>query len=182
MGCYFRTKSIRRGATVVAALAFCFLAGCYERVAQGNASVYQFAWWLGPLVIALGLLGIPLGWLLRRWSQKWGFVLMGLAPVLIIIVAPAMYSDRVFIDDDHFEARYGFWFKPNVHNLRFDELREIRNVEVPNNEGGTNRELHCVSKTGQVSVVPKGNLVSRAVPEILERAKARGVPVVGDVP
>jgi hypothetical protein len=182
MGCFFRTRSVNRGAMVVAALTLCCLAGCYERVASGNASVYQFAWWLGPLVIALGLLGIPLGWLLRRWSRKWGFVLMGMAPLLILIVAPAMYSDRVLIDDDHFEARYGFWFNPTVQNVRFDGLREIRYVSVENNRGETNYEMHCVSKTGPQTVVPAGNLVINAVPEILEKAKAKGVRVVGEVP
>jgi hypothetical protein len=182
MGYFFRTKSVNRGAMVVVALTICFLAGCYERVARGNASVYQFAWWLGPMVIAIGLLGIPMGWLLRKWSRKWGFVLMGMAPLLLLIVAPAMYSDRVLIDDEHFEARYGFWFNPSVQHLRFDGLREIRYVEVPDNQGKTNYELQCVSKTGQVSVVPAGDLVNNAVPEILARAKESGVRVVDDVP
>jgi hypothetical protein len=162
---------------LVGLLALGLFAGCYEHVSRGNQSIYQFAWWLGPVVIAGGVLGIPAGWLLRKWSPKWGFVLMGLAPLLLLFVAPAMYSDRVLIDDEHFEARYGFWFNPSEHNLRFQDLREIKYVEVSGNRGRTNYELHCFTKTGQVSVVHAGDLVKNTVPEILARARARGVVV-----
>ncbi len=182
MACDSQTRSVKGRTAFVAALALCSVAGCYEHVSNGNESIYRFVWWLGPLIIAGGILAIPAGWFLRRWSAKWGFVLMVMAPVLLVIVAPAMYSDRVVIDNEHFEARYGFWFSPSVHNLRFEDLQEIQYVAVPGSRGSTNYELHCLSKAGQLSVVHAGDLVRNTVPEILERAKAKGVRVVGEVP
>ena len=161
----------------LAALVLCFLPGCYERVSHGNESVYQFAWWLGPLVIAGGILAFPCGWLLRKWSKKLGTILMILAPLMLIVAAPAIYSDYAIVDDDHFEARYGFWFAPTVHNLRFDDLQEIRYVAVPGSRGRTNYELHCISRTGQQTVVHAGDLIKNTVPEILERARKHGVRV-----
>ena len=175
-----QTGSARFRAVLVAALTVCFAAGCYERVTRGNESIYRFAWWLGPMIIAGGLVGVPIGLLLRKWSKRLGFVLMGLAPVLLFIVAPAIYSDYVRIDDEHFEARYGFWFAPSVHNLRFGELREVRYVAVRGPRGRTNYELRCLNKTGQLSVVSAGDLVRNTVPEILQRAKLRGVQVVDE--
>jgi hypothetical protein len=169
---------VKRRVVVLAALSLCFLAGCYERVSHGNESIYRFVWWLGPVIIAAGLLGIPLGWLLRKWSPRWGFVLMVMGPVLLLIIAPAMYSDYVVIDDEHFEAQYGFWFAPSVHNLRFGDLREIRYVAVPGSRGSTYYELRCLSKTGRETVVDAGDLVRNTVPEILTRARARGVLVM----
>jgi hypothetical protein len=154
------------------------LSGCYERVAQGNQAIYRFAWWMGPLIIVGGILGFPLGWIVRRWSRRVGFVLMFLSPILVLFAAPDMYSDRVLIDDDHFEARYGFWFSPNEHNVRFADLREIQYVPVRDRKGRKKYELHCITKASQVTVVHCGDLVKYTVPEILARAKARGVAIV----
>jgi hypothetical protein len=162
----------------VAGLALLTTSGCYERVARGDQSVYQFAWWMGPAVIAGGILGVPAGWFLRRVNERWGFVLMVLGPVLLILVAPAMFSDRVVVDPDHFEARYGIWFRPSVHSIRFDDLREIRYVKVKGARGRTDYQLNCITKAGETRVVHAGDLVRNTVPEILARAKAKGVPVV----
>src|SRR5688572_12914554 len=108
---------MRRRASLVALMSIGLLvAGCYERVARGQESIYRFAWWLGPLVIIAGIAAFPAGWFLRKLSAKWGFVLMFMAPFVLFFTAPAMYSDRVLIDDEHFEARFGFWFSPTVHH------------------------------------------------------------------
>jgi hypothetical protein len=119
----------------LAMLTIC-LAGCYEKSAQGDQSTYAFAGWIGVAVILGGLVFVPAGWFLRRLSMKYGLVLMFMGPVLLLIIAPAMYSDKVVVDNDHFEARYGFWFAPSQHNIRFSDLQEIRFVEVP---GARNR-------------------------------------------
>jgi len=178
-GC-FLAWLFRSRVVVIGLLTLVLIPGCYERVVDGQESIYRFAWWLGLLVIAGGLLGVPVGWLLRRWSRKWGFALMCMAPILLIIVAPAMYSDHVVVDDEHFEDRFGFWFHPSTTTVRFQDLREIHYVGVPDNRGRINYELRCISKTGQTEVVPAGDLAKNAVPEILSRAKARGVEVVSE--
>jgi len=177
----FRAMSARGMVVLVGVLALCLISGCYEHVSRGNQSLYRFAWWVGPMVIVGGILGVLIGWLLRKRSQTWGVLLMVMAPVLLVIVAPAMYSDHVLIDDEHFETRYGFWFSPAKHNLRFEDLREIRYVAVPGSRGSTNHELHCIANTGQTSVVHAGDLVRNTVPEILARAKARGVIVPSQI-
>jgi hypothetical protein len=182
MNSCFCTRPAKRLAALAGLLALCLVAGCYERVTDGNASVYRFAWWLGPAVIAGGILGVPVGWVLRKVLPRWGLALMVLSPFLLILVAPAMYSDRVVVDDEHFEARYGFWFSPTVHNLRFRDLRQIQYVGVPGSRGRTKYELHCVTSAGQATVVSAGDLVRQTVPEILARAKASGVVVVNQVP
>jgi hypothetical protein len=180
MGRFFGARTIKNTVLFAGLLTVCLVSGCYERVTQGNQSIYRFAWWIGPSVIAGGILGVPVGWFLRNWNKRWGFVLMCLAPVLLVIVAPAMYSDRVIVDDQHFDAKYGFWFSPNQQSIRFENLREIRYVKIAGNRGRTNYELHCLSPAGQVTVVPAGDLVRQTVPEIAQRAKARGVAFVNE--
>jgi hypothetical protein len=152
--------------------------GCYDQSTHGDQTVFSFAAWLGPVVILGGLVFVPAGWFLRRVSAKWGFVVMGLAPVLLILVAPAMYSDKVVVDAEHFEARYGIWFAPSTHNIRFDDLREIRHVGVRGNRNRVNYQLECVRKDGSTEVVAIGDLVVNAVPEILRRAEAKQVQIL----
>ncbi|MGC8642741.1 MAG: hypothetical protein ACP5XB_23020 [Isosphaeraceae bacterium] len=149
---------------------------------RGDQAVYRFAWWLGPAVIAGGILAEPVGWYLRKVNRKWGFVLMVMGPVLLVAVAPAMYSDRVAVDKEHFEAKYGLWFRPTEKSVRFDDLREIRLVGVKGNRGRINYELRCFTKTGETRIVPAGDLLKNTVPEILERAKAKGVNVAIEEP
>lgn len=153
----------------------CFLTGCHEHVSRGSESIYRFAWWTGPTAIAGGFLAPLVAWFLRKRSPKVAIALLFAAPTLFLFVAPAMYRDRVLIDDEHFEATYGLWFAPSFHSLQFDELREIRYVAVPGNRGRTDYELHCLTDTGQVVVVSVGDLVRHSVLEILERAEAKGV-------
>ncbi len=172
----------RRAAAFIGLLALVLISGCYERVTQGNQSIYRFAWWLGPAVIAGGILGLPAGWFLRTVNKKWGFALMVLSPVLLIIVAPATYSDRVVVDDQHFEAKYGIWFSPNMQSVRFDDLSEIRYVATRGHRGRIDYSLHCVTKTGETRIVPAGDLVKNTVPEILEKAKAKGINIVVEGP
>ena len=182
MAANFRPRSARIFLVLCGALLLCLLAGCYERVTDGNQTIYRFASWLGPVIITIGVVCLPLGWFLRGWNSTWGWVLMIMGPLLVAFIAPAMYSDRVLIDDEHFEARYGAWFDPSVHNLRFQDLREIRYVGVADHRGRTKHEMHCIAKTGQATVVHSGDLVKFTVPEILARAKARGVVVVNQGP
>jgi hypothetical protein len=165
----------------LAGCALC-LAGCYERSVEGAASVYSFADWVRVLAIVVGLAGVPAGWLLRRWGDRLGFVLMGLSPILLIIVVPGLFMDRVVVDAEHFEARYGFWFAPSDHRVRFDDLQLMRYVRVEDSRGRGSYQLECQTRQGDVVTVHAGDLVSKAVPEILDRARARGVPVAGPAP
>lgn len=176
--------STPRRASMVALMALLLggVAGCYDRSANGDQSVYSFALWIGILVVLGGLIFMPAGWFLRRLSERFGWGLMIFSPILLIFVGPAMFSDKVVVDNDHFEARYGFWFAPSVHNIRFSDLQEIRHVGVRGNRNRISYQLHCVRHDGTTEVVSVGNLVRNAVDEILARAEAKRVRVVRQEP
>jgi hypothetical protein len=57
-------------------------------------------------------------------------------------------------------------------------------VVVPGGHRGprTKYELRCRSAAGQLTVVPAGDLIRNTVPELLDRARAKGVSVVNEVP
>ncbi len=161
--------------------AFCFATGCYEHTSKGEQSVYHFAWWVGPAIICASILGAVGAWFLREWSMKLAIGLMIAAPLAAIFIAPAMFLDKVVVDDHHFEARYGFWFNPTRHDIRFEDLLQIQYVSRTGNRGRKSYEMLCIDQSGQTTVVHAGDLVRSTVPEILDRAKAKGVVVINYV-
>lgn len=174
-------SSTKRILLATTALVIPFLvSGCYDRADRGGQSVYQFAAWVGAAVIGVGLLLAVGGVVLIILKQRWGFLLPLFAAFLLIIVAPSMYTDFVVVDADHFEASYGFWFTPSVHNIKFAQLRELRHVAVRDNKNRIKYEMHCKYMNGTVTVVHCGDLVKNAVPEILSKARAKGVSVHSD--
>lgn len=137
-------------------------------------------WWTGALCIAGGVIAIPAGLVVFRKNRWTGglLVLGGLA--VLGVLAPSMYADEPWVDADHFEARYGFWWSPTRHNIRFDDLREIQIVaktKMTRRGKQTSYELHCAKKSGGTEIVHVGTIMGEAGGEILDRAEEKGVPI-----
>jgi len=170
-------KRISKVLALAVAPLLCFVSGCYERTTNGTESIYRCAAWTGPTIIGIGIVALLASWLLFKWNKGVGITIAIVTLFLVPLLAPSMYVDRVLVDDDHLESTYGFWFSPNVRSLRFEDLAEIRYVALAGYRGGTKYELHCLTHKGRVEVVHGGDLAINAFPEILERAKAKGVAV-----
>ena len=167
----------------LAGLLLCALAGCVDRSNDGKTSVYSFALWAIGIfaLLGLGLIGVGVLTLKR---QRWGAILtMVLGVVAIIAAVGMMRLDRVVVDDEHFESSHGLPWDRVSHNHRFDELREIRvEVKETKSRSGTtkrNYTLLCQSKAGGVDRVPIGTVMEKAVSEILDLARKKGVPIIG---
>jgi hypothetical protein len=111
-----------------------------------------------------------------------GIGLLILSIVLAALVFPAMILDKVRVDAQHFETHYGFWFAPSKHNVRFDDLREMKLVtyEQRTRRGGrrSKQKLVCIHKSAAPQdTVHLGTLVKEAAPEILRRAAESGVTI-----
>ena len=182
-----RRTALRFSATVAIGLAAIVCSGCDEKQVNGDSVTYRFAAWIGCSAIAAGLACIPAGWLIlrhsNRWSNAWltGAILLIGAPVILLgLLAPSMYSDRVVVDADHFETTYGFWFSPTSVNVRFDDLNAIQvRAKVRQTRRGkqVTYDLHCARKSGGVQIVPAGDLMRQALDDVLARAQRRGVAV-----
>lgn len=159
---------------LMATLTLC--SGCYEKQVNGDQTVYTFATYIQFGVPFLSFLLIPLGMAVLKLSQKWGWVCMLMSPVLLFVVAPAMFLDYLTVDSKGFQGRYGSWFSPTTFNVQFDDLELLRRTYQG---GGKSLYLECVFKDGQKTMVSAGDLIQYAVPEILQRAKAAGVNVPG---
>ena len=173
--------SRNRGAVAAAAVGLLFAAGgCVDRSVSGETTTYGYAWWVPVAVLLSALVALPAAFLLRRRSGRASVALFILAPVLAVVVFPAMLLDKVKVDAQHFETHYGVWFSPTKHNVRFDDLRELRLVtyEERGRRGRRTKKqkLVCVHKSAAPQdTVHLGTLVKPAAPEILRRAEEHGV-------
>jgi len=172
------TRGIRAGALATCVL----LAGCHDRTLEGRTAVYTFAGWAGLLVILAGAAALGLGWGFRRTRVLHSVFFFIAGVLLLLFFAPAMYRDRVIVADDHLELRYGFWFSQTVHHVRFEGLREVEHLtSLPMRRRRRRNELNFTTTDHHVIQVLVGRLAKKAVPEILERLRARGVRVVETV-
>jgi hypothetical protein len=179
------THSTTRGRLAAVSIATVILlsaGGCVDRSVNGDATTYDYSWWVPVLTLVSSLVAFPIGLVLRKRSGRIGGGLMVMAPVLAFLVFPMLLLDKVKVDAQHFEDRYGFWFAPSRHNVRFDDLKEMRLVtyQQRTRRGGrtTKQKLVCIHKNAAPpDTVQLGTLVKEAAPEILRRAGEHGVTI-----
>ena len=160
--------------------------GCVDRSVKGDEIVYGFSWWV-PVITLLGaLVLLPVGWLLRSKSSRFGWGMMLISPVLAIVVFPTTLTDKVRVDANHFESADGVWFMSTKHDVKFDDLHELRHVtyEERGRRGRkrTKQKFLCIRTGGAKESVSIGALLQRAEEEIMERARAKGVTVTIERP
>src|SRR5438270_1234766 len=117
-----------RSLTMSIAAAALLVSGCYHRESRDGTAIYSFAWCVPAGGLVVGMASVASGWWLRHWGHRAGgrvwiacAVLIFWGAILLLILVPGTYFDRVIVDSDHFETDYGFWWSPTHRNVRFDE-------------------------------------------------------------
>lgn len=157
--------------------------GDARRVVQGETMVYLMS--RGAALYAVGFACVPFflgcavavrGGIFRLFSVP----LFVVAVVFLSIVGPTISRDRVEVSAEHFRSSHGFWYAPVEHRIEFASTAclEIHERTVGGVAGPT-YDLLCTGKNGSVPVViPIGDLMKVALPEIVVSAEAAGVPVL----
>ncbi len=175
----------RRGASRLLRMALLLgavcLSGCIRKETQGDLSVYSFERWVGGSVVVVGL-AVAIGAILFRKSGAGAWVTAVVALVITTVAAPMLFSDHVKLDKEHLETRWGLWFAPSVHNVRFDDVVKVDYTkEVKRGRRGrknTTYFLIFTKKSGeQDKVAVSGELMSAASDELAAALLAKGLDV-----
>lgn len=155
------------------------VAGCYQKEVNGRASIYGFDTF--TIIIAVMLVAGALAYSLARFRKGHRLdLIIGVGALAMgIFILPGVTQDYVKVDDDHFECRYGLWWEPSRFNIAFDELQSLQ-VRSEKRRRGRGLYLDCRMKRGPTQSISLGDLTRRAFPEIVERARAKGIPVYGE--
>jgi len=157
--------------------------GCYHKSTVQDTVVFGFAWWLQAVVVLGSILAFPAGWFLYKKWAKGGFVLMGMAPILLVIVMPMMFLDKVEVRPDGFQARWGIWFAPQSAKVEFTSVTvlELQPEQREDRLGQhSNYRIVCTLRDGGTETIPVGDLMRSAVRDIIDRASKKGVQIRGE--
>jgi hypothetical protein len=157
-------------------------AGCTTETAEGNRFTYTFALWVPISVLLLGLVVSFAGWFVRLWKTFWGWVMIVMGPLLVVVVVPNLFIDSAVVDPEHFTLRTGLWFAPRHHNIRFADLTRLEMTsETRRGRRGTSTSYYfvCHFKNGGNEKVPLGDLMRNGPSDrILQMVHGRGIPVI----
>jgi hypothetical protein len=154
--------------------------GCVSQATDGSTIVFAFQWWVPLAGILITVAATVAGWFVKNVSERWGYGLLIMGPIMLVIMAPGLFLDRVTIDDEHFTLRTGFWFYPTVRDVRFSDVQRIE-LTSQRRRRSTDRDMHCRLRNGTVTRVPVGTLMQYAADEILDRADQKGIPIEGQL-
>ncbi len=165
------------------ALSFCLLAGCIDRSTEGKTSVYTYSLSLVVTALVGGMALIYFGFSPRPGEPRLrGYFSIVLGLVLMAVAVPALRTDRVEVDPEHFTSTHGPPWNLLHHDVHFKALREIR-IEVTEKAFRYQRRkdyaLVCRFKSGNEEKVPVGNVMQDAVGQILSIAEQRRIRLVG---
>lgn len=161
------------------------------QVRADSETVYRWSGWadFGPLLAVLAFL--PVAWLVRKRGLLLRCILffglfagvIGLTTAFLALFMPHKYE--VVVNSDQLEVRKGGFRQPERQTFRFHDLKEIRlgsewktlarrGLIVPFRDS----YLEIVFQDGQRQNVVVGWLVEAALPELVDRAKGQGIPLV----
>jgi len=184
-------RTTRRLGSLGLAVLVLAASGCIQQKVQGDTITYTFETWVAFAGGLGAVAAAVVGWFLTDfgtgsvWSyfsiKRTGWGLLITAPIMATVLIPAVFTNYVKVDDYHFEARNGWWWSSDKHNLRFDQIEsiDIAQEQRPTRHG-TSRTyfFDCVFHSGEHERIDLDPLMTEAVAEILKRAKDRGVEVV----
>lgn len=159
-------------------LGLLFLSGCYEKTVEGSQTIYKFESWIAPTEIVVFSLVVLISYFLRRRLRYLSYLGIGLGLFFLFILPGSALQDRVIVDDQHFDATYGFWFYPSHHNIQYKDLEEVHYTFTLKRQNLRHYEMRITRKSGEKEVVPVGDLMLEAAQDILDRAQAQGVRVL----
>jgi hypothetical protein len=161
------------------------VSGCVHESLDGQTRTFTYDLWVPLSVLMGGLVAVPAGWFLRKTSARFGWGLLVIGPVVAIFFAPSLFRDRAVVDDATFSLRTGIWGLTAVHEVKFEDLKQVRLIseEVRGRRGSkrTNYYLLCERRDGTSAKVPANNKMAKAAaPHFLRRVSERGIPILDE--
>jgi hypothetical protein len=180
------------GSTLALATLVALSPGCVRKDVRGGETVYRYepVAWIA-LLAGGGGLGLLSFWAYRKLShipqiQKYAFVGMIVPPLAALAFGPTMVRDQIRVDDNGFVSVGGSLVERKTQAVRFDQLAQIQvqtETFTETSRRGRQREkrrqvLVFIRKNGTSEKFYPDTLINMAAPDLLTRAKAKGVGFV----
>jgi hypothetical protein len=181
-------RRLRTWGSILVGALLCMLVGCTTEEQDGDTFIYKYELWIPAAIFAGGIAAVPIGWMLRNKSARFGWGLLILGPVAALVFAPGLWLDKVTINDKQFTLRTGMWFMPTEHVVNLDNVGTIEHVteETRGRRGRKNINHYLIfhPRTGAAGEkVPYGDLMQdKAIDKVIQIAVKRGINLVDNTP
>lgn len=149
-------------------------------VNEGNALVYQYAWWYAALWMVSGGACVLTGFLSHKLHLNVK-VVMFVVGVIVMAHSVDLFSNEVRLLRDRVELRLGNWWNPQGTTFSYYEIDELA-LGKPSfgsaDRGASTPALIAKPVHGSPFVIKRSDLVSAAEGRILDIARLHGVKVV----
>lgn len=159
--------------------------GCVRETTEGTTHVFQNELWVPIATFFGGVVAGVAGWFVKAHSARFGWTMIILGPIAAIGLAPALFLDRVTVDDSGISARLGVWIFSGPLEVKYADLAQVRLIkeESTGRRGrkNVNYSMMCEKKSGEPTKVPLGNdVIETAAPTFLEAVQQRGIPIINE--
>jgi hypothetical protein len=156
-------------------------AGCTREETQGDLKIWTYESWVGVVAILAGI-AVTVGALALRKSGFGAYVVAFFAIAFTVGFAPFGFVDYIKLDKEHVSTRWGFWFTPTIHEIRFDDVSRVDHTkeEKRGRRGRKSTSYYLVftSRSGVQDKLGVGNsLMKAAKEEIVLALAAKGLEV-----
>ncbi len=155
--------------------------GCVTKSVSDAGTSVHYDWWLPIGILVAGILFVPMGWVAKEHSARFGWGLIIAGPILALVFGPSMLLERVLVRDNGFDVHSGIWGMTAKQTVDFDSVKSCRIVEEDTG-GRRSRRIEVLlfdRDSGPAARLPLNNDVKiEARKEILLRASQLGIPVM----
>ena len=157
------------------------LAGCTRKETQGDLTIVTYEAWVGLVAILIGLVVAVVSLLMRK-SGIGAWIVAIAAVAFTVGFAPFGFVDYVRVDKEHIATRWGFWFVPTLHDIRFDDIAKVDYTkETRRGRRGrkeTSYNLVFSRKSGeQEKLTATNSLMQAASDELVDALSAKGLAI-----
>lgn len=167
---------------LLALVLFCALTGCVSEKTDGDTIRITYEIWVWFSLFFGGIAASFVGWVLRKFSDRLGWVLMLLGAAGALYFGPTTFLENASLTPTKFNLNTGF-YASNHFEVTLDELQSAIVImeETRGKRGRKNKHYYlvCTEKNGKQNKLPLSNAIfKKAMPHLRDRIRERGIDII----
>lgn len=158
------------------------LTGCVKEKTDGDTIRITYEIWVWFSLFFGGIAISVVGWVLRRLSERFGWLMMLGGAAGALYFGPTTFLENASLSPTKFNLNTGF-YASNHFEVTLDELQSATVImEETRGKRGRKKKhyyLVCTEKNGKQNKLPLSNAIfEKAMPHLRDRIRERGIDII----
>lgn len=158
------------------------LTGCVKENVEGDTIHISYELWVWFSLFFGGIALSVVGWVLRKFSERFGWFMMLGGAAGAIYFGPTTFLENATLTPSKFNLNTGF-YATNHFEITFDQVQSATVImeETRGKRGRKNKHYYlvCTEKNGKQQKLPMSNAIfKKAMPHFCDRIRTMGVDVI----